>query len=280
MTKKTPIPQVEEPGADPWQTEVEAVDPADKAAVIATEITATDSERIQRAVQAHRATEPEQPEYDIDGLMTDFPTATDLERFVYDQTGHVLNLKGRANKLKYQVAMDVLNGIAVDDRFTGGENPYVDRSELVPVEDLKPVPDRDSTLPPETEIQNQFYTPFIPHPDPEYRAQNRKVHTVFRKYRNGMISFEVIGPIEPRAIGEKMDKFGRVRPELMSWVDPRTGEQVAARVDGTLTPHGRNLRAIMTRMRVNNTNYWEMWVDRDMVSAEGGELRNPWDLSS
>ena len=279
MTKKTPTP-ITSPESDPWETETAAIDPADKAAALAVEITETDAERITRAVQAQRAAEPEQPEYDIDGLMTDFPTATELERFVYDQTGHVLNLKGRANKLKYQVAMDVLNGITVDVKFTGGDNPYVDRSELVPVEDLKPVPDRDPGLPPESEIQNQFYTPFIPHPDPEYRAKNRKVHTVFRKYRNGMISYEVIGPIEPRSIGEKMDKFGRMRPELMSWVDPRTGEQIAVRADGSMTPRGRNLRAIMMTLRVNNTNHWNMWVDRDFISSERGELRNPWDLSS
>jgi hypothetical protein len=279
MTKKTPTP-INTPDSDPWETEAEAINPADKAAALAVEITETDNERIQRAVQAQRATEPEQPEYDIDGLMTDFPTATELERFVYDQTGHVLNLKGRANKLKYQVAMDVLNGITVDVKFTGGDNPYVDRSELVPVEDLKPVPDRDPGLPPESEIQNQFYTPFIPHPDPEYRAKNRKVHTVFRKYRNGMISYEVIGPIEPKSIGEKMDKFGRMRPELMSWVDPRTGEQIAVRSDGSMTPRGRNLRAIMMTLKVNNTNHWNMWVDRDFISSERGELRNPWDLSS
>ena len=279
MTKKTPTP-INTPDSDPWETEAEAINPADKAAALATEITETDNERIQRAVQAQRAAEPEQPEYDIDGLMTDFPTATELERFVYDQTGHVLNLKGRANKLKYQVAMDVLNGIAVDTKFTGGDNPYVDRSELVPVEDLKPVPDRDPGLPAESEIQNQFYTPFIPHPDPEYRAKNKKVHTVFRKYRNGMISYEVIGPIEPKSIGEKMDKFGRMRPELMSWVDPRTGEQIAVRSDGSMTPRGRNLRAIMMTLRVNNTNHWNMWVDRDFMSSERGELRNPWDLTS
>lgn len=279
MTKKTPTP-INSPESDPWETETAAIDPQDKAAALAVEITETDNERIQRAVKAQKASEPEQPEYDIDGLMTDFPTATELERFVYDQTGHVLNLKGRANKLKYQVAMDVLNGITVDVKFTGGDNPYVDRSELVPVEDLKPVPDRDPGLPAESEIQNQFYTPFIPHPDPEYRAKNRKVHTVFRKYRNGMISYEVIGPIEPRSIGEKMDKFGRMRPELMSWVDPRTGEQIAVRSDGSMTPRGRNLRAIMMTLKVNNTNHWNMWVDRDFISSERGELRNPWDLTA
>ena len=47
-------------------------------------------------------------DFDLEGLMTDFPTARDLERFVFDETGVVLNLKGRANKLKYQIAMDAL----------------------------------------------------------------------------------------------------------------------------------------------------------------------------
>ena len=176
--------------------------------------------------------------------------------------------------------MDVLNGETVDEKFTSGENPYIDRAELVPVEDLKDPAPRDPTLPAESELQNQFYSPFIPHPDPEYRARNKKVHTVFKKYKNGMISYEVIGPIEPKAIGEKMDKFGKIRPELMSWVDPRTGEQVVVRRDGTVTPQGRNLRALMQRMRVNNTNHWEMWVNRDFVNMEGGELRNPWDVES
>jgi hypothetical protein len=31
-------------------------------------------------------------DYDLEGLMTDFPTAKDLERFVFDETGIVLNL--------------------------------------------------------------------------------------------------------------------------------------------------------------------------------------------
>jgi hypothetical protein len=223
---------------------------------------------------------PVTAEFDLDGLMTDFPTAKELERFVYDQTGRVLNLKGRANKLKYQVAMDVLNGLEVEAKFVGGDNPYIERADLVPVEELRAKPPRDETLPAEDTIQNQFVSRLVPHPDPDFRANNRRVDCVFRKYRNGMISYEVLGPIDQRPEGEKMDKFGRVRPELMTWVDPRTGEQVAARTDGTLTPHGRNLRAIMTRMRVNNTNYWAMWVDRDMVSADSGELRNPWDLSA
>ena len=48
--------------------------------------------------------------FDLDGLMSDFPTAGELQKFVFDQTGITLNLKGRANKVKYQIALDCLNG--------------------------------------------------------------------------------------------------------------------------------------------------------------------------
>ena len=72
--------------------------------------------------------------FDMEGLMTDFPTAVELERFVYDRTGIVLNLKGRSNKLKYSVALDCLNGIEPDPAYLGNENPYLDKSEIVPVD--------------------------------------------------------------------------------------------------------------------------------------------------
>jgi hypothetical protein len=262
-TSVTPKPAATATEANPWDEQ--PIAPAEATTV---------KQQVADTIIKNRT----ETEYDLEGLMNDFPTATELERFVYDQTGFTLNLKGRAQKLKYQVAMDVLNGVEVDAKFTAGENPYIDRAELVPVEALKDPAARDPSLPPASEIQNQFYTPFIPHPDADYRARGKKVHTVFKKYRNGMISYEVLGPIEPRAIGEKMDKFGKMRPELMSWVDPRTGEQVVVRKDGTMTNMGRNLRALMQKMRVNNTNHWQMWVDREFVNMEGGSLRNPWDV--
>ena len=217
-------------------------------------------------------------EYDMEGLMTDFPTAKELERFVYDQTGQVLNLKGRANKLKYQVAMDVLNGKAVDPIFVGGDNPYIEKADMVPVEDLKATPARDPSLPDHTHIQNQFVSRLVPHPDADMRATGRKVDCVFRKYKNGMISYEVLGPIDQRPEGEKMDKFGRIRPEIIRWIDPRTGEQVMVRQDGTLSPMGRNLRAMMQRQRFNDSNMWTVFVDREFADMVGGELTNPWDL--
>ena len=137
-------------------------------------------------------------EYDLEGLMTDFPTAKELERFVYDETGIVLNLKGRANKLKYQIAMDVLNGTEVEDKFIGKENPYIERSEMIPTDPIKEPPQRDKTLPPKDQQQNAFYSPVIPHPDEESRMLGKKVHGVFRKYKNGMISYEILGPLEQR----------------------------------------------------------------------------------
>jgi hypothetical protein len=260
VTRKTTNPDE----INPWADAVEAI-PA---------------EALQAPVAEALAPATKQPRYayDLEGLMTDFPTAKELERFVYDETGYVLNLKGRANRLKYQVAMDTLNGSAPDPEFIGHDNPYMDRAEMIPVEDLRPIPDRDPTLPPATDLQNAFVSRFIPHPDPEYRARNRKVDCLFRKYKNGMISYEILGPLEQRPEGEKQDKFGRLRPEIIRWVDPRTGEQVIVRRDGTLTPLGRNLRAIMQKMQVNNSNQWQVWIDREFVALESGQLRNPWDL--
>jgi hypothetical protein len=218
-------------------------------------------------------------EYDLEGLMTDFPTAKELERFVYDETGVVLNLKGRANKLKYQIAMDVLNGVEVDEKFVGNENPYIERAELIPTDPIMDPPARSTSLPPRTQQQNAFYSPTIPHPDEESRMMGKKVHGVFRKYMNGMISYEILGPLEQRPFGEKLDKFGRTRPEVIKWVDPRTGEQVLMREDGTLTPIGKRLRATLQTMKVNKSTAWDVWVDREFVSLNDDAAHNPWDLS-
>jgi len=219
-------------------------------------------------------------DFDLEGLMTDFPTAKELERFVFDETGIVLNLKGRANKLKYQIAMDVLNGIPVDDIFIGRDNPYVEKSEMVPEEPLKAKPARDKTLPAQNQVQNTFYTPMVPHPDPDARAEDKKVHVMFRKYNNGQISYEILGPLELKPHGTKIDKYGRERPEIMKWLDPRTGEQTAVREDGTLTPQGKRLRAMMqsAKFRVNNGNQWDIFVDREFASISGAAADNPWDL--
>ena len=217
--------------------------------------------------------------YDLEGLQNDFPTAKDLERFVYDETGIVLNLKGRANKLKYQIAMDALNGVEISESYKGSDNPYIERSEMIPTDPMKEVPARDKSLPPRSEQQNAFYCPIIPHPDDEARAQDKKVQMMFRKYKNGMISYEILGPLETKPHGEKIDKFGRTRPEVIKWVDPRTGEQVIMREDGTLTPQGKRLRATMQTFKVNRSNQWEVWIDREFVSLDDSVANNPWKLT-
>ena len=219
-------------------------------------------------------------DFDLEGLMTDFPTARDLERFVFDETGVVLNLKGRANKLKYQVAMDVLNGSQVDPRYIGTSNPYLDKTDMVPEEPMKELPPRSPELPHPDTIQNQFFTAFVPHSDPEYHARGVRMHCTFRKYRNGCITYEVLGPIEPKPFGEKIDKFGRMRPEIIKWTDPRTGEQIVQREDGTMTTVGRRLKAMMQTMKYNDSNQWLKYIDRDFVSLDQRAAANPWDLNT
>ena len=219
---------------------------------------------------------PVEPLFDMEGLMTDFPTATELERFVYDQTGIVLNLKGRANKLKYTVAMDVLNQQPVDPIFIGTDNPYLDRADLVPEEPMRQVPARDPRLPDASELQNSFYSPFVPHPDPEYRGRGKKCHVVFRKYKTGAISYEVLGPIDQYTEGTKIDKYGRERPEIIRYKDPRTGEQMVQNNDGTLTNIGKRMKPMMQTLKINQTSHWDVWIDRSFGSMNRDVRSNPW----
>lgn len=259
------------PQADVWGEQTAAPDPAD--------MTPTGNYPIEEPPQkSQHKNQPMDPAraFDMEGLMTDFPTARDLERFVFDETGIVLNLKGRANKIKYQVALDVLNGVEVDAIFIGNENPYVDKADMVPEEPMRSVPARDPRIPPADSLQNSFHSRQVPHPDPEYRAKGRRCDVTFRKYRDGTITYEILGPIEPRPFGEKIDKFGRIRPEIIKWVDPRSGEQVMQLPDGTTTTIGKRLRGLMQLMRVNNSNFWEVWIDRDFASLDHSVIANPW----
>jgi len=218
------------------------------------------------------------PEFDLDGLMTDFPTATELQRFVFDRTGVVLDLKGRANKLKYQVAMDVLNGAAPDVEFLGTENPYVDKAEMIPTEALKELGPRDPDIVRAGEEVLRFHTGLFPHPDPEFKAQDQNCSVQFKKYSNGMITYEILGPIAQRAIGEKINKYGKLVPEKYIWVDPRQGEQIVKRSDGSYTPLGTKLRNFMRKQRMNQTNQWDAWVDRDFVVRDEMINDNPWQV--
>ena len=89
-----------------------------------------------------------------------------------------------------------------------------------------------------------------------------------------------MGPLELKPFGTKIDKYGRERPEIMKWLDPRTGEQVAVREDGTLTTQGKRLRAMMQsdKFRVNGGTQWDTFVDREFASITSEAAFNPWDL--
>jgi hypothetical protein len=217
-----------------------------------------------------------EPLFDLEGLMTDFPTAKELEQFVYDRTGIVLNLKGRSNKFKYQTAMDVLNGAEPDPSLIGNENPYLSKADLVPVDPIKSEFPKDPSIAGFGPEVNVFDTNLFPHPDPELKAQNQNCQVRFAKYANGAITYEILGPITQRAIGERINKYGQRVPEKFVWVDPRTGEQVIVRGDGTLTPLGTKIRAFMRRQRMNNSNMWDVWIDRDFIVKDEFVTDNPW----
>jgi len=218
-------------------------------------------------------------EFDLEGLMTDFPTATELEKFVFDQSGIVLNLKGRSNKVKYQIALDVLNGQEPPAAVVGGENPYVNKGDLVPADPLKDLP-----LQPE-EIRGQvpvtmFQSDIFPHPDPEWAANGQKCSVIFRKYIDNTITYEIIGPIAQRAVGVRVNKFGQNVPEKYVWVDPRTGEQIIQTNAGRLTAIGTRLKNFMSKHKIGNKTQWETWIDRDFVIGgnPGQALDNPWGI--
>jgi len=219
---------------------------------------------------------PTEPLFDLEGLMTDFPTARELEQFVYDQTGYVLNLKGRSNRFKYQTAMDVLNGQTPDDYLLGAENPYLDKNDIIPMDKLRdsfPIPEQVTNVP----MITMFQTRQFPHPDPDWKAAGQKCDVVFKKYINNVITYEIIGPVASRAVGTRVNKFGKEVPEKYEWVDPRQGEQVIRDVTGQFTPVGTRLRTAMQKQKVNKTDWWTAWIDRDFViGGNNASIDDPW----
>ena len=217
-------------------------------------------------------------DFDLEGLMQDFPTATELERFVFDQTNVVLNLKGRSTQVKYSTALAVLNGESVDPKYVTQGNPYLDKSDLVPEEPLRPVPERDARLPDPETMAHSFFTSQLPHPDREARSRQQHVDVQFRKYKNGMVSYEVLGPLEPRPEGVKLNKYGKEQPEIIRWLDPRTGEQLVKLPSGELTEMGVRLKAQFENPK--NPLLYGLWfrIDRNVASADPSILRDVWGL--
>ena len=215
-------------------------------------------------------------EYSLEGLKADFPAAKELEQFVFDETRISLKLKGLAPDKKYEIALAVLQNEEIDPRYITGANPYVDNNELIPEDPIKPIPARDQRLPQE-EPMSIFHDMTVPHPDYEMRALDSRVTVMFKTYANGSISYEIMGPLERHSVGEKLDKYGRSRPEKIVWVDPRTGEQAIRLQDGSYTKMGQKLRTLMESKRVNkNASVWSVWIDRDFVAFNQGSIENPW----
>ena len=219
---------------------------------------------------------PPKLEYSLAGLRADFPTALELEKFVFDETHVSLKLKGIDPEKKYEIAMAVLRGDDIDPRYITGTNPYVDNNDLIPEDPLKPIPRRDPRLP-HRQPMSIFHDMAVPHPDANMRALDGKVICMFKTYDDGSISYEIMGPLEKQSYGEKVDKYGRPRPEKYIWIDPRTGEQGVRYADGTYSPMGKRLRTLMESKRVNRTqSFWSVWIDRNFTQFNQGAIDNPW----
>lgn len=209
--------------------------------------------------------------YDIEALKSDLPTAKELAQFVYDKTGVALDLIGKPKEEQYQVAKRALEGKNVPQEFVSGDNPYVDKKDLIPEDPMPPVPPREKDLPPEDSRVHFFGATNMPHPlDPQ---SDRKVHISFWKYENGMITFQVVGPLEKQAVGTRINKFGQTVPEKYTWLDPRTGEKVLRRADGTFSKEGRGLYTYCVGEK--GAGIWTM-IDREQVSISQKNIADPW----
>ena len=214
--------------------------------------------------------------YTIEGLMNDFPTARELEQFVYTETnGEIsLNLKGKNNQLKYNLARDALLGKSIPQKYLTNQNPYMEKTDLVPEEEIKPVPARHPDCPdPSTEL-TRYDTNRLPHPDAQSASQGLFCSCLFRSYRDGTVTYEIIGPVDKREEGQRLNKFGHMQPALIRWVDPRTGEQILQYANGTFTPIGQILHEKLQKL--DGVNIYNRYIKRSLGSVDRGVLANPW----
>lgn len=209
--------------------------------------------------------------YDIEALKADLPTAKELAQFIYDKVGLSLDFVGKPKEDQYQVAKNALEGKKIPSDYITELNPYIDRKETIPMDELKPLPPRPKDLPDEGSQIHFFGATNMPHPtDPQ---SDRKVQINFRKYDNGVITYQIMGPVEQQAIGERINKFGQRVPEKYTWLDPRTEETVMRRADGTYTEKGRGLYSYCTGEK--GGGIWGL-VDREITSINAKNVTNPW----
>jgi hypothetical protein len=209
--------------------------------------------------------------YDVEALKADLPTAKELAQFVYDKTQIALDLVGKPKEEQYLVAKNALEGKKIPSEYQTDENPYIDRKELIPVDDIKPLPERSLDLPPVTSRVHFFGATNMPHPlDPQ---SDRKVMMNFWKYDNGMITYEISGPVEQVAVGSRINKFGQTQPEKYSWIDPRTEEILLRRQDGSFTEKGRGIYSFCIGEK--GAGIWSL-IDKDIISFTEKNIANPW----
>jgi hypothetical protein len=209
--------------------------------------------------------------YDIEALKIDLPNAKDLAQFVYDKVGLSLDFVGKPKEDQYLVAKNALEGKKIPSEYMTELNPYIDRKETIPMDELKPMPARPADLPP-TDSQIHFFgATNMPHPtDPQ---SDRKVQINFRKYDNGLITYQIMGPVEQQAIGSRLNKFGQSVPEKYTWLDPRTEETVMRRPDGTYTEKGRGLYSYCAGEK--GGGIWGL-IDKEFTSLTQKNIVDPW----
>jgi len=209
--------------------------------------------------------------YDIEALKADLPTAKDLAQFVYDKTQIALDLVGKPKEDQYHAARNALEGKKVPSEFLTDENPYVDRRELIPEDELRVLPARSEDLPSEDSQVHYFGATNMPHPDDP--QSDKKVAIDFKKYENGVITFQIVAPVEKVAVGSRLNKYGQVQPEKYTWLDPRTPETVLRRADGTFTKEGRGLYTYCVGEK--GSGIWPL-IDREVVAIAQKNIANPW----
>lgn len=209
--------------------------------------------------------------YDIESLKEDLPTAKELAQFVYDRVNISLDLIGKPKAEQYEVAKNALEGKKVPSEYLTSDNPYVEKKDVIPEEPLRKMPKRSLDLPDEDSQVHYFGATNMPHPlDPQ---SDKKVYIDFRKYENGLITYQITGPVEQIPVGEKLNKYGQVVPEKYSWIDPRTEEKVLRNPDGTFTKEGRGIHTYLIGEK--GSGIWSL-IDRDIVSISAKNISDPW----
>jgi hypothetical protein len=209
--------------------------------------------------------------YDIDSLKEDLPTAKELAQFVYDKTGVSLDLLGKKKEEQYIVAKNALEGKKVPSEYATDDNPYVDKKDQIPCDPVRSLPKRSMDLPDESSMVHFFGATNMPHPlDPQ---SDKKVGINFKKYDNGSITYQVMGPLEQVPVGQKVNKYGQTIPEKYSWIDPRTEELLMRRPDGTFTEKGRGLYTYLVGEKGGGV--WSL-IDRNITSISQKNIADPW----